>query len=57
MTIEEFKSFKRAIAHNTVKFRRGKLDKDEFYEALVVTLGKDIFDETIQIMNEVEKEK
>ncbi|MCL1881406.1 MAG: hypothetical protein FWF76_04440 [Oscillospiraceae bacterium] len=56
MTKEEFSTFKRAITHNAVKFKRGQITKDEFYEALVVTLGKDTFDETIKMMDEPKPE-
>jgi hypothetical protein len=51
MTSEEFKSFKRGIALDAVKFKRGKMDKDEFYKSLVITLGKEIFEETVRILD------
>ena len=51
MTLEEFKSFKRGIAFDVVKFNRGKMDKDEFYKSVVATFGKEIFEEVIQIMD------
>jgi hypothetical protein len=52
MSLEEFKSFKRSITVNTVKFNRGKLSKEEYYENMVAILGIDTFEETIKIIDE-----
>jgi hypothetical protein len=52
MTLEEFKSFKRAISKDVVRFNRGEIDKAVFYKNMVITLGKDTFEETIKIMDE-----
>jgi len=51
MTAEEFKSFKRALALEAVRFKRGEMEKDDYYKTLVVTLGKEVFEETIQILD------
>jgi hypothetical protein len=56
MTLEEFNSFKRGLSLDIVKFNRGKMDKEEFYKSMVTILGKDIFEETIQVFdNDVPK--
>ncbi|MCL1881568.1 MAG: hypothetical protein FWF76_05260 [Oscillospiraceae bacterium] len=52
MTTKEFESFTRGIAHNTVKLERGIIDTKEFFKTMKVLLGKEIFDETIRIMDE-----
>jgi hypothetical protein len=52
MTIEEFKSFKRGLAYDAVQLRRKKMTEEEYYRSLVVALGKDIFEETITVMDE-----
>jgi len=51
MTAEEFKSFKRGLALDAIKFKRGEMEKDDYYKTLVVTLGREIFEETINILD------
>ena len=51
MTLEEFKSFKRGIVIDAVKFKRKKISEEDFYEKLVATFGKEIFEEVIDIMD------
>ncbi|MCL2754790.1 MAG: hypothetical protein FWD35_03600 [Oscillospiraceae bacterium] len=56
MTLEEFKSYKRGIAHEAVRYKRGEITGEALYAKLYVTLGKETFDETESMMNELEKQ-
>ncbi len=51
MTSKEFESYTRGIAYHVLKFKRGKIDGDELYEAMLVQLGKDTFEEAEKIMD------
>jgi predicted secreted protein len=52
MTVEEFRSFKRSVAIDAVRLNRGKMSQEDYYETLVATFGKDIFEEVIKVMDE-----
>jgi len=55
MTAKEFESYTRGIAYHVLKFRHGKIDGDELYEALLVQLGRDTFEEVEMTMDENKK--
>jgi len=57
MTTDEFRTFKRAIAFNAVKYELGKITAEELCDSLYVTLGKDIFAETKEMLKEREREE
>jgi len=57
MTTEEFKTFKRAIALNAIKFERGKISAEELCDSLYVTLGEDIYAETSDMLDKRAREK
>ena len=55
MTKQEFDDFKRGLAKSIVKFKRGKINADELYEDMFVTLGEDTFEETERLMEKANK--
>jgi len=55
MTIEEFRTFKRSLARDVVKFQRGKITSEELYEAMYVALGKETIEETEQLLDEAQR--
>jgi hypothetical protein len=52
MTKDEFNSYNRGIALNTIKLERGEMSQKDFVTTMKVILGKDVFQETIEIMEE-----
>jgi hypothetical protein len=54
MTTKEFETLTRGIAHNTIKLERGIIDTKEFAVTMKVLLGKEIFKEAKEIMDEPE---
>ncbi|MCL1824107.1 MAG: hypothetical protein FWG44_07885 [Oscillospiraceae bacterium] len=54
MTAKEFESYVRGIAYHAEKFKRGKINGDELYEALQILIGKEAFIEAKEIMDENE---
>jgi hypothetical protein len=52
MTKDEFNSYNRGIALNTVKLERGEMSQKDFITTMKVILGKEVFQETIQIIDE-----
>jgi len=55
MTTEEFKTFKRAIAYNAIKFELGKITAKELCDCLYVTLGEDTYTETSKMLAQREE--
>jgi len=55
VTIEEFRTFKRTLARDVVKFQRGKITPQELYEAMYVALGKETIEETEQLIDEAQR--
>ena len=54
MTQSEFNAFKRSLANPVVKFKRGKITVEDLCKDLFVTLGKETFIETEQLLDEIE---
>ena len=53
MTTEEFKTLKRTIAKDAVKYKRGKISGDELYETLYIAFGKETFEETEKLLDSI----
>jgi len=53
--MNKFKSYTRGIAYHTLRFKQGIIRGDEFYEAIKVILGEDVFKEVEKIMDENKK--
>ena len=52
MTAKEFESYTRGIANSTIKLERGLITKEQHILDMKVILGKDIFKETAEIIDE-----
>ena len=51
MTTKEFDNYNRGIAYHVERFHRGKITKEELYEALQVQIGEDAFKAAQEIMD------
>ena len=52
MTKQEFESYTRGIAYDMLRFKRKEIDGDELFKAMKVKIGKEIFKEAQEIMDE-----
>ena len=52
MTTKEFESLTGGIALNTVRLKRGEMSIEDFEKFMKITLGKEMFQRAIEILDE-----
>ena len=52
MTAQEFKSYTRGIANSTIKLERGEITSEQHILDMKVLLGKEVFSEAREIIDE-----